>query len=329
MKILITGGNGFIGTNLVEALREYQKGSDVFIIDIDSPKIELQKNELWYNIDILNYPELLSKFIEVKPDVVVHMAAVTDCDPRLVMQDYLTNTKGSENVFNAADQSNPNCFVVNVSTQYVNQSDVVPTADDEYAPHTVYGESKIIAENTLRNGNYSFNWVTVRPTNIWGKWHLRYPHEFWKVVKQGKYFHPGSKKVQRSYGYVGNVCIQIIKLIENAQSPKVSKKFLYVGDRPLYLYDWANSFSKAITGKPARVVPSFMVYTLAVVGSGLQKINVKFPITLSRYKNMISENPAPMEPTFKVTGESRYSVDEGVEITTKWLKGFWEKNGIV
>jgi GlcNAc-P-P-Und epimerase len=68
------------------------------------------------------------------------------------------------------------------------------------------------------------------------------------------------------------------------------------------------------------------VYMLALFGSGLQKIGVGFPITLSRYKSMTSDNPAPMQKTFDVLGPSTYSLDEGVQITAKWLTSFWQKN---
>jgi nucleoside-diphosphate-sugar epimerase len=170
--------------------------------------------------------------------------------------------------------------------------------------------------------------VIIRPTNVWGRWHLRYPYEFWKIVRDGKYFHPGSKVVMRSYGYVGNVCEQILKLIDLRDSQSVSKKIFYVGDEPINLYNWVNSFSLAITKKKARIVPTAVVYSLAVFGSILQKLKVSFPITISRYKSMTSENPAPMEKTIKILGCPKYSMQQGVEITTTWLSEFWKTNKV-
>lgn len=326
-KILITGGNGFIGTNLVEAFRQAKASAEytVIIVDIAAPKIPLLPNEIWSNTDIMDLAALNKVFATYMPDVVIHLAALTDCDPKLVMADYIVNTQGSTHIFDMVQQYQVS-FLMHTSTQFVHQGEGLPVSDTDYAPHTVYGESKIVSENILRSAAYTFNWVIIRPTNIWGPWHLRYPHEFWKVLRDGKYFHPGTKKVTRSYGFVSNICFQMIALVQKRNEPAVSRQVFYVGDAPLLLFDWANKFSLAITGKKARVVPSAMVYMLALFGSGLQKIGVGFPITLSRYKSMTSDNPAPMEKTFEVLGPTKYSLDEGVQITAKWLTGFWQKN---
>jgi len=328
-KILITGGNGFIGTNLLLAIREKNVNNElaVYVIDPAKPKVPLEENESWLKVSILDRDRLVETFLTVRPDYVIHLAAETSCDPAMKMDDYKVNTAGSENIYYACEQAKVDCLV-NTSTQFVNQSDKMPVHDTDYAPHTIYGESKIIAETTLRNGNYSFNWIIVRPTNIWGRWHLNYPHQFWKVVRDGKYFHPGKQLVTRSYGYVGNVCDQILKLIDLRNNKEVSKQVFYVGDAPINLFEWANAFCISITKKPARIIPRAVVYGLALGGTILQKFRIKFPITLSRYQSMTSDNPAPMQKTLQLLGEPKYSMQEGVDITTKWLFDYWKEEKI-
>jgi GlcNAc-P-P-Und epimerase len=328
-KILVTGGNGFIGTNLILALRqEDNKDSlQVLIIDIKEPKVKLLDNEEWLNLDILKKEEIIEQFKKFKPEIVIHLAAETDCNPQFTLKEYKVNTDGSKNIFDACEESNVS-FLVNTSSQYVNQSGKMLSSDEDYAPHTVYGESKVMAEAMLKKGNYTFNWITIRPTNIWGRWHIRYPYEFWKVIRDGKYFHPGHKIVTRSYGYVGNVCDQILQLIKLRNSREVSRQVFYVGDEPLNLYDWVNAFSLAIVNKSVRIVPTTIILSVAIIGTFLQKIQITFPITLSRYYNMTSDNLAPMDKTFKLLGKPKYSMHEGVNITTKWLINYWEENNI-
>lgn len=324
-KFVLTGGNGFIGTNLLLAIREqFNEEVRVYIIDLQPPLIDLAEGESWLNLDILNKDELEKAFLELSPDIVIHLAAITSCDPALTMDDYLTNTEGSTNVYLACEKAGID-FLVNTSTQYVHQSNCAPVNDSDFAPLTLYGESKIIAENNLRNNPYSFNWVIIRPTNVWGRWHPRYPHEFWKVVYTGRYFHPGSKAVRRCYGYVGNVCYQILQLVEMRSSEQISKRVVYVGDQPINLFDWVNNFSLAITSKPVRIVPRFIVFTAALIGSCLQKLKIKFPITISRYNNMTSDDYAPMDQTFMLLGAPKYSMQQGVDITAQWLRDFWRK----
>lgn len=325
-RIIITGGNGFIGTNLILAIRERFaiEPIPVYVIDIAPPKVDLMRKESWICLDILNKEELLRVFNTVKPDIVVHLAAETSCDPELTMDDYKVNTEGSKNVYDCCEISKVD-FLVNTSTQYVNQVRI-PANDTDYAPRTVYGKSKVIAEKFLMEGNYNFNWVIIRPTNIWGRWHIRYPYEFWKVLRDGKYFHPGKKPVQRAYGYVGNVCQQILQLIELKDRPEVSRQIFYLGDELINLLDWVNRFSLSITNHPVRIVPKGLVFSAALIGSMLRQIKIRFPITLSRYRNMTLPNGAPMKKTLQLLGSPKYSMQEGVNITTEWLFQFWGRN---
>ncbi len=323
-KILITGSNGFIGTNFIQTLRDTQQNYEAILVDIVPPKIALNSNEKWFDASIMDEDKIENIFSEQKPDTVVHFAALTSTLPHFVASDYLINTEGSRIVFDACEKHGVE-FVVHTSTQFVHQTDGQPESDTDFAPHTVYGESKVTSEKILREEKYTFNWAIIRPTNVWGPWHLRYPYEFWKIVRDGKYFHPGNKTVMRSYAYVGNVCLQIKQIIDRRNDADISKQVFYVGDRPINLYDWANAFSQSIIKRNVVVIPSFAVYGLALVGSFLQKFRVKFPITLSRYKSMTSDNPAPMEKTMQVLGESKYTLQEGVKISTDWLIDFWEK----
>ena len=64
MKILITGGSGFIGTNLVSF---FIKSHDVLNIDINEPKIK-QHLQYWVNIDINDYDRLNVAVQDFNPD---------------------------------------------------------------------------------------------------------------------------------------------------------------------------------------------------------------------------------------------------------------------
>jgi len=323
-RFLITGANGFIGTNLILFLRSnFSSAYTVSLVDTASPKITLQPHEEWQQVDLLNEDDIHTLFRKSNPDIVVHMAAITHTDPDAVLEDYKANTRGAEIIFEACEK-NKVAFLIHTSTQFVNQAPGFPKSDTDYAPHTVYGNSKVISEQLLREDRFTFNWCIIRPTNIWGPYHLRYPYEFWKVLRDGKYLHPGGKKVTRSYGYVGNVCWQILQLIERRNETAIQHQVFYVGDHPIPMYDWANGFSLALLHKPVRVVPTFLIYTLALFGSALRKIGIKFPITLSRYQSMTTDNPAPMDKTFKVLGTPPHTLQQGIEETVIWLKDFWE-----
>ncbi len=325
-RILITGGSGFIGAYLID---EFLKRGENQIVNIDvAEPMEKAHHPFWQHIDILDKSSVFEVFRNFKPEHVVHLAARTDTDPINVMDDYISNTDGTANILAAIKNSPSVERVIITSTQFVHQRHGSPTHDQDYAPHTVYGESKVITEKLTREAELDCCWTIIRPTNIWGPRHPRYTKEFWRVLKMGRYVHPGKKPVIRSYGYVGTVADQIITILKKNQH-EVNQQVFYVGDQPINLYDWVNGFSKALNNRNVKTVPRSLVKMLALAGDVLSIVKVKFPITTSRYKSMTEENPVAMAKTFEVLGQSKYSLQDGITETVAWLKTqgeFWRSN---
>jgi len=316
MRVLITGGSGFIGTNLSEfALKN---GWEILNVDIAKPKVDSLKS-YWEKCDIMDAPNLEEVFLRFQPSAVVHLAAETDTDPSMKLEDYGVNTVGTRHVISCIQRCRSVKHAIFTSTQFVHQAKVVPQHDEDYMPHTIYGHSKVINEMDIRRSELDCSWTIIRPTNIWGPWHLRYPYEFWKVLSRGLYIHPGRQPVLRSYGYVGNVVWQIGKILL-AEPDLIHRQVFYVGDRPIDLYRWVNGFSLQQTGKSVLIFPRASIRLLARIGDVLKKINIHFPITTSRYKSMTESNPAPMEKTFLTFGTPPSTIEHGIEITVNWMK---------
>jgi nucleoside-diphosphate-sugar epimerase len=315
-KVLVTGGSGFIGSYLIGELSK--KEFSILNVDINPP-IEPDHLKYWRQLDILSATDFTKAVVDFKPEYVIHLAARTDTNPTTTFEEYRVNYDGTAILLDAIKHCSSVERTIITSTQFVNQYNGVPKHDLDFAPHTVYGETKVLAEKLTREANLNCFWTIVRPTNIWGPRHPRYPSEFWKVLKTGRYIHPGNKPVVRSYGYVGNVVDQIINILE-AKPETIHQQVLYVGDHPINLYDWVNGFSLALNQRNVRVVPRFVVKSLAVAGEILQKVNLKFPITLSRYQSMTHSNSVPMEKTYQVLGAPKHSLEYGIAETVKWLQ---------
>ena len=319
MRILITGGSGFIGTNLIDKLASESSHT---ILNLDNSKPNIGVHLIyWKNCDILDSVQVDAAFSSFNPEAVIHLAATTDTDPGKTIEDYKVNIKGSKNIFNAIKKSSGIQRVIVTSTQFVNQYQGLPKNDEDFAPHTVYGESKVEMEKITRSIDLNCIWTIIRPTNIWGPWHLRYPYEFWKVLSKGFYFHPGGKPVIRSYGFVGNVVFQIISILQGAEE-KVNKQVFYVGDEPINISEWVNGFALRQTGKPVRVVPRIAIKSLALLGDLLSFVKIKFPLTSSRYRSMTNSNVTPMDKTISAFGRGPYSLDQGIEETVNWMKKY-------
>jgi nucleoside-diphosphate-sugar epimerase len=315
-RILVTGGSGFIGVNLMTGLRN--AGYQAFNVDVARPPVA-EHLDTWLQCDILDPTALNAAFAQVGPDAVIHLAARTDTFGQ-TLDDYAVNTIGSRHVVEACSNHPGIRRLVLTSSQFVFGPFGLPRHDEDFRPHTVYGESKVRTEKHLREAGFDGCWTIIRPTNIWGPWHPRYPKEFWRVLNRGLYFHPKGRIVIRSYGYVGTVVDQILEILRLPEE-RVNHRVLYVGDPPVSLIDWVDGFSVALTGHPARQVPAALLRAIALAGDGVQLVTGRgAPLTSSRFRSMTESYPTPMEPTFALLGPPRYTLEDGVKTTVAWLR---------
>ena len=315
-SILVTGGSGFIGSYLIDALRRLDPGHRIRNLDVRRPQIR-DHEQHWVRADILDANVLTAQFLEFAPSHVIHLAARTDTDSDDV-GDYGANVHGSSNVIQAVASTESVRRLILTSTQYVLRPGVWPTHDEHFGPHTAYGESKVLTERALRSAGLRCAWVIVRPTNIWGPRHPRYPHEFWKVVSKGLYHHPRTESVVRAYGYVGNVASQIIQALVVPEA-LVDRRVFYLGDAPMALHEWVDGFSLVLRGRPVRRVPISGLRALALAGDGLHRLRIPFPLNSSRLANITESNLVPMQPTFDVLGSGPFTLQAGIEETADWL----------
>jgi len=156
MRALVTGGEGFIGSHVVERLLE--DGYDITILDNRSTgKFEniqhlVTKHKMYRALcDVRNPSDVLDFFRISKPEIVFHLAAQSSittslADPHLDMQ---VNGLGTLNIIRAAEHVGARRIVF-ASTSAVYPSDSTVCLEQGYTkPETPYGVSKVAAENYL------------------------------------------------------------------------------------------------------------------------------------------------------------------------------------
>lgn len=313
-KILVTGGSGFIGTNLVQNLID--DGFSVLNLDKSKPLNSLH-SAYWKQIDILAKNELEIAITHFDPDIIIHLAAVTDIIGTTA-EHYLANTEGTQNIIDIAAKLPSLKKVLYTSSMYVCKPGNIPANNDEYSPHTVYGESKVQGEllvKAIQNVNYE--WAIIRPTSIWGPW-FNIPYiDFFNIVYQKKYFDFG-KACTKSYGYIGNTVFQIRKIMESEQ---MHKQVFYLGDLPaIQISEWANQISIEMGNGPIKKIPFFILKVVAYLGDALTTMKIKFPMTSFRLSNMTTDNILPLDNTYGVCGKPPFDRLTGIKETLKWME---------
>lgn len=315
--VVVTGGSGFIGLNLVARLIEldYQ----VINIDIKPPKnIKFLNN---YHFLDINDQTALSKFIgECKPKYLIHLAARTDLLGNN-REDYAVNIGGVENVCIAAAQSTSLERVLFASSMLVCSAGHFPSRGDEYSATTAYGQSKVDGENIVRQyEDHLPSNIIFRPTSIWGPWFNAPYKTFFDIVLSRRYFNIGARSCTKTYGYVGNAVNQIISLLV-AEEEFDNMSLLYIGDRtPVNVDEWAGLIS-SLAGLPKPYSVPFPLFVLGgFFGDLLSLLHINFPLTSFRVKNMTTDNILS-----DLTVGSKYSTDEigleeGIKVTLQWIE---------
>lgn len=315
MKLLVTGGSGFIGSHVLE--HASKSGYACLSLDIAEPAL-VGHRASWARCDVRDEARVRELVCGFAPTHVLHLAARTDTDGTVIGA-YDSNTVGSQSVISAVSHCPGVERFVLTSTQFVCRPGYTPVNDRDYNPHTVYGESKVISEELLREAGLACSWAVVRPTNIWGARHPRYPSEFWRVLAAGLYLHPRGRTVRRTYGYVENVVHQIFCVL-TADRSQVDGETFYLGDPPIVLDDWVDEFSVALRGRRARRVPYAALKAIASVGDAAKVVKLKFPLTSQRLRSMTESYVVPVDKTLTLCGCPPVELPEAVAETVDWFR---------
>jgi dTDP-4-dehydrorhamnose reductase len=163
-RILITGSNGLVGTyfcNLSE-LKNYQ----IYTLF----RLEPTNFGRSISLDLSNSPQALKQVLnEVKPDIIVHLAAMTDVD-RCEVEQNAADKVNHLSVKELADYivNSRECYVLYVSTDYVfdgNKGDYMES--DDTNPINWYGMTKLLGEQELLDCN-SESWCIARTSTPFG-----------------------------------------------------------------------------------------------------------------------------------------------------------------
>ena len=321
VKLLITGGSGFIGTNLIETLN-HREDYTLMNIDIAAPKLE-QHRSIWRQVDIKDKVNLSEEIRTFSPDYVIHLAARTDLNGK-TLQDYDANMQGVTNLLDVLEQVPNLKQVVLASSMYVCEPGYMPKDFEDYAPHTLYGESKVETEKRIKERNPKYTWSIIRPTSIWGPWFGEPYNKFFHIVLNHMYFHMGKRACKKTYGYVDNAIYEIMSIFE-ADADKVNRKVFYIGDyEPYDITEWANEIAKE-SGIWIPKIPYWCFKCAGWFGDLLKKFGVAFPMTSFRLHNMTTNNVHNLEPIKAIAPNLPVSRIEGTKRTLDWIKNVENK----
>ena len=173
-KVLVTGGAGFIGSNLVDML--INRGVDVLVVDnLSTGKIDNINTQATFfkeDLSIIATDKLISMLNGV--DVIFHLAALARVQPSIEnpLPYNEANVTATLNILYAASKSNVKRVVYSASSSCYGDSQSVPQREEDPAnPLSPYGLQKYIGEQYCRMFSqvYDLDTVSLRYFNVYGE----------------------------------------------------------------------------------------------------------------------------------------------------------------
>ena len=267
MKVLITGGTGFVGSHLCDML--INEGHEIVILARNDNKIENVKNiieqiQIKY-IDVTNFDELGASIESIKPDIIFHLAGETSHKKSFEnpLYDVDVNSKSTLFILEKIKNLNLNCkFILGSTFIVIGKPLQLPINEDTSCnPTTIYGADRLASEHYCKiyNNLYNLDALIFRITNSFGPReqyktptknalnfliHQAYKGDTVNIYNYGKFF--------RDVIYISDV-ISALKTIMNKGKP--GNLYWIASGRKTWFYE-IGAWLEELTGTKINYVDS-------------------------------------------------------------------------
>ena len=297
MKILITGVHGFVGSNLVEALK---KEHTIYGLDIISP----QKDGVRFTFswDFLDKPEEIPEI-----DAIIHLAGKAHDTKNQSAADvyFKVNTGLTQKIFDwfLAQPSCKKFVFFSTAKAAADKVEGVLTEDVVPSPVGPYGESKIAAEKYIQEHMPADKQVYIfRPCMIHGPGNKGNLNLLYNVVKKGIPWPLGAFDNRRTFTSVENICFAV----DGVLTKDVPSGIYNMGDdEALSTNELIEEICKSL-GKRAHIwrLPKGLMNGVAKVGGWLH-----LPLNPERLRKLTENYISSNEKIKKALGVTRMPVD--------------------
>lgn len=257
LRILVTGGSGFLGNGIVSALLDRHPEWRLSVLDLKEPNAEVtHRLERFFETDITSADSVNGVFADYTPDLVVHTAGVVPArsyrystNPEDWEHVKSINYKGTQHILNAAMASGCRHFVYTSSCtvaaddlehDYHNMDETVPLG---FAT-LYYGRSKTMAERyvlSLVHAEKGLVACALRPCMIFGPGDtavLAVMHDL--IAKRETNFIVGGGDNIYDFMYIDNAVDAHVLAVENLLSSKTAAghAFFISNQEPVYFWDF-------------------------------------------------------------------------------------------
>ena len=270
--IVIFGGSGFVGTNLIKYLLEKNVTDHIYIADIKKPRDGTMKNVTYCYVDVRE--PIDEKLFDGTIQSSINLAAIHTTPGHPTHEYFETNIKGAVNICNFAEKRNINKIVFTSSISVYGPGEDEKEENSLPMPAIPYGSSKIISEYIHKewyNRNSKRMLAVLRPAVIFGKFENGNFTRIAHALQDGIFVYPGRKDTIKSCVYVKDICRYILWRLKNSDGFFLNN-LCY--PEKINIKTICDTFSKTLHYKKARFsIPLWSVNTIAAC---LKRINIPY-----------------------------------------------------
>jgi UDP-glucose 4-epimerase len=318
MKVLVTGGTGFVGRHLVRALIE--KGCAVKMLARESSNAEEFEK---LNVEIL-HGDVTNKNslpgITDDTDVVYHLAAQVGEWGIPESQFDAVNVQGTRNLLGESVRAGVKHFVF-CSTPgvlgkgYAHAPETLP-----YNPPYVYERTKCDAEKTVLEFHHSQHLpvTIIRPDFVYGPGDLR-RLPLYRAIRDRRFYIIGNGRTLLHPTYVDDV-IQGFHLVAKNSVP-YGEIYNIAGPHPVTVQEFVETIARVFKVHPPRIkIPKFLALVAAQVCESLSGISGKEPfISRSRIEFLTNSHGSDVSKAQTRLGyQAGFQLEEGMRRTIDW-----------
>lgn len=291
MKLLVTGGSGFVGRRVVAAARA--RGHDVVLLARDPERAARATGARALAADLGDKRGLARILESEAPDALVHLASVVRDDaPDLLA----VNVDGTAHVVAALQAAAPSCRLVYVSSFAV-----------EDIPPTPYSRSKLAAEGLVREARVP--WVVVRPALVYGPHDPNNTGPLADKLRSGTHWLPAGGSTRIQPAFVDDVADALVAACE--RDTALGGTYCLGGPHPIPVGTWRTRVRDSSGGSARlRALPLALLEpvarALAWVGSGRALGVLQFHL---------ADHAVDSEPARRDLGYVPRSYDDGLRAT--------------
>jgi len=319
MKTLVTGGTGFIGSHLVERLR--QKGHEVVCIAKDMMHARLLELRGCHVIlaDINTAGELDSALEGV--GTVYHVAGVTRCrNPKDYYEGNTLATRRFVEICRGHVDTIRRFVYVSSQTAVGPSLDGRPVCEDSpYHPVSHYGKSKMLAELEVLKAAAGLPVTIVRPSAVYGP-RERDMYDYIKTIRRGLKLLIGFHDKLMSLVHVDDLVSGILLAGEAARA--AGEKYFLGSERPYSIREIGGTIAAVLHRHPLSVrLPHCLVYTVGAVATAIGKA-AGAEVFFNMEKAREAVQPAWTCSVAKASAElgyrERFTLEDGMRQTYRW-----------